>query len=210
MFCAFFKKDWTLIKQEHCPTFTPFFRIAVNPNNTELYEKSCRNRLLQFKPGTTPDNVLGGFETHEDCLKDFVENHPRCPGLIKEEFENAQVKKVKKKGTEKEEDNYDDFLDVSDDDLCPDVDGVIFKHLDEFPFLIILFLLQKIQQMTQDCPRTILHSMEWGDTWIMKIKMLLRTWMMPAQTMMPKNFKRKQRKMTGRNLIVDWDLMRIP
>ena len=126
-FCAFFKKDWTLNPSEHFPVFTPFYRMAVNPNNTELYEKSFRNRLLQFKPGTTPDNVLGGFETHEDCVKDFVENNPRCPQLLKELYEEAQKKKSKKKEAEREEDNYDDFLDVSDDDLCPEIDGKMFK-----------------------------------------------------------------------------------
>jgi hypothetical protein len=107
--------------------FTPYFTRAVNPNNTELYEKSLRNRLLQFKPGTTPDNVLGGFESYEQCVKDFVENNPRCPQLVKELYEDAQKKKLKKREAEREEDNYDDFLDVSDDDLRPEIDGKMFK-----------------------------------------------------------------------------------
>ena len=129
-FTAFFNKNWKFSTREHFPIFTPFFRVGVNANNEELYEVCCKNRLLQFKPGANQDNLLGDtFETYEDCLADFVENHSRCPNFLKEEFQFAQEKKAKKalakKNKEGEviEDNYDDLPDVEYEDLYPNVDG---------------------------------------------------------------------------------------
>jgi len=48
----------------------------------------CRNLLLQDKPGCYLDNVGVNFNgSCEEELRDFVNNSPFCPQLVKEEFE---------------------------------------------------------------------------------------------------------------------------
>ena len=46
--------------------------------------------MLQDKPGCTFDNVGKNFQSCEEELRDFVENSPFCPNLVKEEFEESQ------------------------------------------------------------------------------------------------------------------------
>ena len=136
-FLSFFKKDWTFGRKEHFPVFSPSFKVAVKPKNKELYELSCRARILQFKPGSTPNNILEGFQNHEACLKDFVDNSTSCPKLLKDEFEDAQLSKVlTEKGPKgdgdnkgdggKEEETTNDELNDNDSfpDLFPDLEGI--------------------------------------------------------------------------------------
>ena len=123
-FCSFFTKQWDFVREEHFPVFTPFLR-EVSPNNKDLYERFCKGRLLQFKAGAKPENLLeGGFKTYAECLEDFVKNGADCPTLVKDEFKEAQMKKAKEE-EDPPEDNYD-LLETPDyEDLFPDVEGKV-------------------------------------------------------------------------------------
>ena len=55
----------------------------------ERYEEFCRARLLQFLPGSTPNNLLEGFATYGERMDDFVKNSKFCPALVKEEVAEA-------------------------------------------------------------------------------------------------------------------------
>ena len=69
----------------------PTFRYIVNKKRPN-YEMWCKNVLLQDKPGCYLDNVGKNFEgSCEAELKDFVENSPFIPELIKEEFTKSQA-----------------------------------------------------------------------------------------------------------------------
>ena len=118
-FLAFYKKDWTLAGTEFVPVFSPKFVRVPKSNAGAIYEMYCRARLLQFKPGANPDNLLEEEgETYATALK-FFEKDPLCPKLLKEEFKSAKVKKRKVKG----EDNgmaYEDDSDFGDDESDED------------------------------------------------------------------------------------------
>ena len=58
MFAAYFNEKWKFHKREYIPCFSPKLKIVPRSTNTELYEMHCRTRLLQFKPGATPTNLL--------------------------------------------------------------------------------------------------------------------------------------------------------
>ena len=50
----------------------------------------CRAMLLQFKPGSTPDNLLDDdIDTFNKAMKVFVED-PFCPQFVKSEFKDSQ------------------------------------------------------------------------------------------------------------------------
>ena len=123
-YCAFFKKNWQFVNEEHFPVFSPVLR-NVNPNNKELFEDFCKYRLLQFKAGSNPSNVLEGFGTYEDCLKDFIDKDSNCPTIVKEEYDEALLKRALQTKDMPEDDN-DQFLDVSYEDLHPGLEGEMF------------------------------------------------------------------------------------
>ena len=58
MFAAYFNEKWEFHKKEYIPCFSPRLKIVPRSTNFELYEMHCRTRLLQFKPGATPTNLL--------------------------------------------------------------------------------------------------------------------------------------------------------
>ena len=64
---------------------------VCNKERKNDYEDYCRNLLLQDKRGCTIDNVGRNFnDCCEEELRDFVENSPFCPILVKEEFKESQ------------------------------------------------------------------------------------------------------------------------
>ena len=86
LFISFFKKDWTAKKKEAMPFCTPYFQYIPTLNKPEKHEAFCRAKLLQFKPGANPKNVLGDFETYRDCLQDFMKNSIHCPPFLEKDF----------------------------------------------------------------------------------------------------------------------------
>ena len=58
MFVAYFNEKWQFHKREYIPCFSPRLKIVPRSTNFVLYEMYCRTRLLQFKPGATPTNLL--------------------------------------------------------------------------------------------------------------------------------------------------------
>ena len=124
-FIAFLSKKWTPKKNECVPFCTPYFQFVPKSAKVERHEAYCRARLLQFKPGANPENLLFGFENHKDCLEDFVKNDKNCPLFLKEDFEKSLEAEESDDDSENGSDNEDhEFDDVGfslDDDLS---DGV--------------------------------------------------------------------------------------
>ena len=102
-FMCNFTKKWKYCPADVFPYFIPTFRYVVNKKKKH-YEDYCRCLLLQDKPGCTFDNVGKEFESCEEELRDFVENSPLCPNLVKEEFKESQ------RGGENPEQNQDPFI----------------------------------------------------------------------------------------------------
>ena len=88
-FMCNFTKKWNYCPAEVFPYIIPTFRYVVKKGK-ENYEEYCRCLLLQDKPGCSFDNVGKMFGSCEEELKDFVENSPFCPNLVKEEFKESQ------------------------------------------------------------------------------------------------------------------------
>ena len=122
-FISFFTKNWYPKKQEAVPYCTPYFQYIPKCSKKEKHEAYCRTRLLQFKPGANPDNLLTGFENNKDCLQDFVKNDKHCPAFLKDDFEtsleseDSDKESENDKETPEEEDADFDGLDLSSDDL---------------------------------------------------------------------------------------------
>ena len=89
--------------------------------------------LLQFKQGSTPDNLLEGedIDTFAKAMDIFVED-PFCPSFVKEEFLSAKVAETddKKKKDANDELADDELSDADDED-----DGQDFMAPDVFPEL---------------------------------------------------------------------------
>ena len=93
-FMTNFTKNWKFSPSASdvvFPYFIPTFRYIVHKGKPR-YEEYCQNLLLQDKPGCYLDNVGKNFESCEEELKDFVENSPFCPQLVKDEFKESQSK----------------------------------------------------------------------------------------------------------------------
>ena len=58
LFAAYFNDNWKFHNREYIPCFSPRLKIVPRCTNLALYEMHCRTRLLQFKPGATPTNLL--------------------------------------------------------------------------------------------------------------------------------------------------------
>ena len=114
-FAAFFKKNWTPANTEYIPVISPSF-MKPPPNTKkakDAYEMFCRSSLLEYKPGSNPDNIMGSFESLHEALKDFVTNKDWkdiCPTYLKKDFQMANTKKkddaaaaAEEKGEEAEE-----------------------------------------------------------------------------------------------------------
>ena len=83
-FVAFFNEKWVLQKREHIPCFSPRLIKVPRSSNKVFYEMFCRTRLLQFKPGATPTNLLSeGQETYAKAMDAFV--FGECPSLVRED-----------------------------------------------------------------------------------------------------------------------------
>ena len=126
---AYFTKDWKLQNHDSVPVFKPFFRNVPKRNNKERYEEFCRVRLLTFLPGSTPTNLLEGFETCADRMDDFVKNSKFCLPLLKEEVEKASKNLDQIQGDDDDDDDDDDDGPTKDamggpPDLCPEVEGI--------------------------------------------------------------------------------------
>lgn len=125
-YMAFFKKDWTLDKSEHIPAFTPHFSYVPRASVKEKYEDYCRARLLQFKPGSNPENLLSEFETYSQVMDDFIKTSTFCPNLVKEEVEEAHSHSHDEdemgNEDEKEDNPYSGFP-----DLLPEMEGKVIK-----------------------------------------------------------------------------------
>ena len=88
-FMITFTKKWKYSPANVFCFMTPSFRYNVKkgkPNCEEFY----KNLLLQDKPGCTFENVGKNFESCEEEFRDFVENSPYCPELLKQEFADSQ------------------------------------------------------------------------------------------------------------------------
>lgn len=86
-----FSKNWKYTPSVNVfPHFLPTYRYVVNKSKPN-YEEFCRCILLMDKPGAYLDNVGNGFESCSEELKDFVENSPFCPQLVKDEFKESQI-----------------------------------------------------------------------------------------------------------------------
>ena len=91
-FMTNFTKKWKFSPAANrCfPSFIPTFKYIVNKKKPN-YEEWCKNVLLQDKPGCYFDNAGVNFEKSCELeLKDFVENSPFCPELLKDEFMKSQ------------------------------------------------------------------------------------------------------------------------
>lgn len=127
-YLAYFKKNWELAPTEYFPIVTPHFSRNPNPNNKEGYENFCKIKLLQFKPGSNPTNVLEGFSTHAECFADFVKNNEFCPQLMKDFYETAMLNETMGEIGQIEEEDHDMEngenygLDNALEELYPDID----------------------------------------------------------------------------------------
>ena len=92
-FVVNFSKKWKYAPSENVfPHFFPTYRYVVH-KGMHIYEDYCRSLLLADKPGCTIYNVGSNFESCEEELRDFVENSPFCPDLIKKDFLESQIVK---------------------------------------------------------------------------------------------------------------------
>ena len=103
-----FTKNWKFSPtgSKVFPYFVPTYRYVVHQGKSG-YEDYCKNLLLQDKPGCYLDNVGKNFESCKEELRDFVENYPFCPELIKDEFSESQIAVETK-------DEKDPFIDGDD------------------------------------------------------------------------------------------------
>jgi hypothetical protein len=113
-FMAYFNKDWTASRKEYVPVFSPNYQYPPKVTNEEKYEQFARARLLQHKPGTNPDNVLGNFDCFQEALANFA-CEPECPVMLIEQMEECLL--VGHKEGEDAEDAE------SPDELAPQVGG---------------------------------------------------------------------------------------
>ena len=136
-------------KTEHIPYFTPHFSYVPKASMKEKYADYCRARLLQFKPGSNPDNLLTDFQTYSEAMDDFVKTSNHCPNLLKEEVEFAHNKNAKEEEDEEEEEEnqYAGFP-----DLLPETGGNLIGNIVHTIFFITLLLEDKLNEheMLQD------------------------------------------------------------
>ena len=115
-FVAFFDKQWRPKKNELVPIISPFFQKVPNINKTEQFEKFARTRLLEFKPGATPDNVAEGFESITDAFEDFLKTNqsPRL-NFLREMYSAAISRKpdTEEGGQVHGEGDYEDNDDIA-------------------------------------------------------------------------------------------------
>ena len=94
-FVAHFTKSWKPSRRECIPIFTPYLAHTPSVMNKPLFEQWAKSRLLQFKPGSNPKNVLGEFPTYQEALDNFVEKDPLCPTVLKELYKEGLTKTSK-------------------------------------------------------------------------------------------------------------------
>ena len=108
-YLAFHEKNWHLSNTEHIPVVSPKFLRVPKSNQKQWHELYCRARLLQFKPGATPANLLSAeCDTFAKAMKEFIKDDPACPNLLKEEFSEAQVEEKTKSKEDGDDANQDD------------------------------------------------------------------------------------------------------
>ena len=78
-FAGHFTREWQPSRTLFIPKPTPCFPYVPLPENEDYRNVYCEVTLLLHKPGTTPHNLLQGFEKTEDAMLDFVKHDPRCP-----------------------------------------------------------------------------------------------------------------------------------
>jgi hypothetical protein len=112
IFVSFYDKNWTAASKEYVPVYTPQFLYPVKVTNVDKHELFARAKLLQFKPGANPDNLLEGFDRYHAALVNFAAQ-PTCPLLLREQVDDSlNVDNVQPETTN------------DDDDLVPGgVDG---------------------------------------------------------------------------------------
>ena len=91
-FVSFYDKQWRPSGQQTLPIFSPSFQKVPNLEQTERFEKWARAKLLQAKPGSTPQNILDGFDSITDAFKNFIETNTKEKwNLIREGYKAAAV-----------------------------------------------------------------------------------------------------------------------
>ena len=84
-FAGDFTASWTPSPKLHVPKPTPMFHYVPVPTNEKFRPTYCETTLLLHKPGTTPINMIDGFDSAEAALLDFVTNDVRCPKVVRDE-----------------------------------------------------------------------------------------------------------------------------
>ena len=78
--------------QEFIPHFSPNFLYGCPKKSRKVdYETFCRCKLLEYQPGSSPENLLGDgkFKDYEEAMEDFIANSPHCPSVLKELIHDA-------------------------------------------------------------------------------------------------------------------------
>ena len=113
-FSVKFSKKWMYSQSNVFPNFLPSYRFIVHKGKPH-YEEYCKNRLLMDKPGCYIQSVGNSFSSHEEELKDFVENSPFCPNALKTDFQQSQkIVSESKKEKCAEGDAFDELYSEND------------------------------------------------------------------------------------------------
>ena len=88
-FASDFNAHWRPSQRAWVPKPTPIFHYVPAPTNEKFRQPYCETTLLLHKPGTTPANMVEGFDDAEAALLDFVTNDERCPKVVRDEHLNS-------------------------------------------------------------------------------------------------------------------------
>ena len=92
-FASFFNSDWSRRTERVSPTWSPYFMHGPpKRSNFKAFEDYARARLLQYLPGSTPDNVKGDFATFAEAIDHYVENDVSCPTVLREQVRDSIIK----------------------------------------------------------------------------------------------------------------------
>ena len=130
-FVSFFNQDWSKRKEPYSPTWSPYFMNGPpKRSNSKAFDDYARARLLQYRPGATPDNVKGEFETHAEAIDDYIENDVSCPTLLKQEVRNSIIKAALN-DAENEAGEEDEGADETSDEYESDGEDFPELHIPE-------------------------------------------------------------------------------
>ena len=88
-FAAYFTNAWQLRDKVAVPHPSPNFKYTPKVSNKKQRQTYCETTLLLHRPGCHPNNVTEGFDSAEEALRDFVDNNPRCPGQVADDYNDS-------------------------------------------------------------------------------------------------------------------------